>query len=287
MAAANQVLQPTGAIKAKLVFIHGFSDHISRYGDFFKLIAAQGVQVLAWDQRGWGKSVTKPSEKGLTGPTSRVNADIAAFLGAQLPSDVPVFVMGHSMGGGEALTFAGDEKYKDLVGQVRGWLLEAPFIGFTPAEEPSSIKVAMGRLVGKLLPSQQMKHVVPHEYLSRDPAVGESVKNDALCHDTGTLEGLASLLDRTGVLSSKTVKLGDHVRAVWLAHGTDDKICSFDKAMAWLDGQEGIADREKRSYEGAYHQLHADTCKDEFLKDLLDFINKRSTPEGQAVEAKL
>ncbi|EQL01004.1 Alpha/beta hydrolase [Ophiocordyceps sinensis CO18] len=51
---------PQGPIKAKLVFVHGFSEHINRYNDFFPALAAQGIQVFAWDQRGWGRSVTKP-----------------------------------------------------------------------------------------------------------------------------------------------------------------------------------------------------------------------------------
>ncbi len=72
----------------------------------------------------------KPGEQGLTGPTSQVISDIVSFIKAQLPSSVPVFVMGHSMGGGEALILASDPQHADLVKNVRGWLLESPFIGF-------------------------------------------------------------------------------------------------------------------------------------------------------------
>lgn len=119
---ANSVTQPTSSVVAKVIFVHGFSEHINRYNDFFPKLAEHGIEVFAWDQRGWGRSVTKPAEKGLTGPTSRVVADVAAFIQDKLPSDVPVFVMGHSMGGGEILTLAGDAQYKQLVGQIRGWV---------------------------------------------------------------------------------------------------------------------------------------------------------------------
>lgn len=225
--------------------------------------------------------MTKPAEKGLTGPTAQVVADVAAFIQDKLPSDVPVFVMGHSMGGGEVLTLAGDAQYKELVSQIRGWILEAPFIGFSPEEVPSAAKVFVGRLVGRLLPRRQLKHVVPPEHLTRDPEEVESIRNDPLCHNTGTLEGLASLLDRTALLSSGAVQLGPEVHSLFFMHGTKDLTCSYDASMKFLNDQKAVEDKEAKSYEGCYHQLHVDLCKDEFTKDVVDWILKRSKIESK------
>lgn len=199
------------------------------------------------------------------------------------------------MGGGEVCTLMGDKQYEDLVGNVRGWLLECPFIGFTAGEEPSAIKVALGRFVGKLLPKRQLKHVVPPEYLSRDPSVVESVRNDPLCHNTGTLEGLAAMLDRSVMLMTGSLPALPCVRSLWLAHGTDDKTCSYDAAMKWLGEQEAVQDKEGKSYEGAYHQLHADHCKEEYARDLVAWVLQRSgetdggevTTEQTTIEPKL
>lgn len=277
----------TGPIKARLVFVHGFSEHINRYNDFFPKLGEHGIEVMSWDQRGWGRSVTKPAEKGLTGPTSQVIADVAAFISDKLPSDVPVFVMGHSMGGGEILTLAGDNQYKDFVSQVRGWILEAPFIGFAKGEEPSFIKIYAGRLVGRLLPRQQLKHVVPPEQLTRDLAIVESVRNDPLCHNTGTLEGMASLLDRTATLSSGAIQLGSHVQGILLAHGTQDLTCSYEAAKNWLEQQNGVADKSLKSYDGGYHQLHTDHCKEDFAEDLVEWILQRCGGSNDDVDAPI
>ncbi|OAQ68303.1 alpha/beta hydrolase [Pochonia chlamydosporia 170] len=286
---------PDGPTKAKLIFVHGFSEHINRYNDFFPRLAEQGIQVFGWDQRGWGRSVVKPAHKGLTGPTSQVIADVAAFLNDKLLAkdetpNLPVFVMGHSMGGGEVLTLAGDSQYAELVGRVRGWILECPFVGFPAGEEPSSFKIFAGRLVGRLLPKQQLKHVVPPEYLSRDEAVVQAVRDDPLCHNTGTLEGLASLLDRTTLLSSGRVQLGSHVKSVLLTHGTEDRACSYDAALKFIEQQHGVNDKTTKSYNGAYHQLHADHCKDEFTNDIIEWILERSdqpVSTTEPLEAKL
>ncbi|KAH7246815.1 hypothetical protein FSOLCH5_012063 [Fusarium solani] len=276
---------PEGPIRAKAVLLHGFSDHIGWYNDVCRVLASNGIQVFGFDQRGWGRSVRKPSDKGNTGPTSQVTADIAAFLQSKLPSEVPVFVLGHSMGGGEAITLAADPQYAELVSQVRGWILEGPFIGFAPEEVPSSIKIAAGRLMGRLLPHFQLKHVVTPENLTRRPEIGKGFRDDPLCHDTGTLECLAAVLDRTAALQSGSVKLGSEVKALWLGHGDADMACSYDAAIKYVENQD-IADKVIKTYKGGYHALHLDLCQDEFAKDVVNWVLERS-PDNGKIEAKL
>lgn len=275
------VLQPTGPVKAKLVLVHGYSEHINCYNEFFPKLAAQGINVFSWDQRGWGRSALKPSERGMTGDTDRVLADIAAFVRDRLtaePARVPLFVLGHSMGGGEICTLMGDPRYTDLVSQVRGWALECPFIGFTPGAEPSFLKVFFGRLAGHVFPHHQMKNVVPPENITRDPKAVEAIRNDPLCHNTGTLEGLASMLDRTNMLASGTVKVGSNVQSILLQHGSSDLTCSYEAAVRWVAQQDKVKERVTKTYEGGYHQLHTDLCKEEFMADLVAWILERGGP---------
>ncbi|KAK3358264.1 Alpha/Beta hydrolase protein [Lasiosphaeria ovina] len=271
---------PAGPIKAKLVFVHGFSDHVGRYTAFFSALAERGIAVYGFDQRGWGRSVSKPSEKGLTGPTTRVIADIAAFVQPHLPaspsSDPPLFVMGHSMGGGEVLTLAADATYQDsVVRHVRGWLLESPFISFSPEEQPSWLKINAGRLAGRLLPRHQLYHELAPANLSRDAAVVQSIGEDTLMHNTGTLEGLAGLLDRTqSLVGGATRPRGDAVRSVWFGHGTSDKATNFASSKNYFDKfLDAVPDKQFKAYDGWYHQLHADgPCSAEFYRDVGDWI---------------
>ncbi|EDN97581.1 hypothetical protein SS1G_12434 [Sclerotinia sclerotiorum 1980 UF-70] len=220
--------KPDAPPKALLIFIHGFSDHINRYYILFPTLASRGIEVRAFDQRGWGRSVTKPSEKGLTGPTSLVISDIVSFIKAQMPSPVPIFLMGHSMGGGEVITLASDPKYADLMHSIRGFLLEAPFVAFPKGFEPSFLTVFFGRLAGRFLPHRQMVNKLPPENLTRDPEVIKSINEDTLMHNTGTLEGLAGMLDRTAAMNQGKTKLNPGVRSLWLGHGTEDKGTSFE-----------------------------------------------------------
>ncbi|KAI1336150.1 alpha/beta hydrolase [Xylariaceae sp. FL0016] len=268
--------QPDGAPKAKMIMFHGFSDHVDRYYGFFPYLAGRGIAVYALDQRGWGKSAPKHSDKGKSGPTTRVLADMAAFIRAQLPSaDAPVFVLGHSMGGGQVLALASTPQYDEVIAQVRGWVLESPFLGFAPELQPGWLTIASGRLASHVLPGFKLHRPIPPEDVTRDAEVARSLGADALCHNYGTLEGLAGMLDRTEALSRGKLRLRPAVRSLFLAHGTADKATSFDRSKGWYDKQQ-LEDGKFKPYEGFYHQLHADPGKEEFYEDVADFILQRS-----------
>ncbi len=265
-----------------MIHFHGYSDHVDRYYGLFPTLAERGIAVFGVDQRGWGRSVTKPAERGLTGPTTRVLADMAAFIKSHLPaspSDPPVFVFGHTMGGGQALTLACDPAYQDsLVRHVRGWLLESPFIGFAPENTPGTFKLLAGRLVSRLLPHQQLLNRLPPETLSRDPDVVKSLAEDTLMHNMGTLEGLAGMLDRVTNLSSGTVRpKGNALRSLWIGHGTQDKAVSFPICKEYFDKYtDAVKDKQFKVYVGWYHQLHAEgAISVEFYNDVADWILAR------------
>jgi acylglycerol lipase len=181
------------------------------------------------------------------------------------------------MGGGEVLTLASDAKYEDVISQVRGWILESPFIAFSKGFEPSSLKVFLGRMAGKLLPHMKLANAPPPEKVSRDPEVVQSIKDDKLLHGNGTLEGLSSLLDRTALLGSGAAKLSKGVKSLWLGCGTEDKAVSYEACKMWFDAQAQLQDKEFKTYDGWYHQLHADLPdnRDVFAKDVTDFILAR------------
>ena len=185
------------------------------------------------------------------------------------------------MGGGEALTLASSPEYASVLSQIRGWILESPFIQFPKGYEPSHLKVFVGRLAGKLLPNKKLFNPVPAENCTRDPAVIADLNADKLLHGYGTLEGLSGLLDRTEHLNEGKMKLQKEVRSLWLGHGTGDKATSYEGSKKWFDQQTQLEDKEFKTYEGWSHQLHADLPDDRdiFPKDIGDWILARCGDE--------
>lgn len=203
---------------------------------------------------------------------------------SQLPCTVPLFVMGHSMGGQEALILASDPKHADLMKEIRGWLLESPYIGLDPKSQPSGMIVFLGRLAGKVVPRKQRETILPPKDLTRDPEVIKSLEEDKLLHGFGTLEGLSGMLDRSAELNSGKAKLNKGIKSLWLSHGTADLGTSYQASKHWFETEtKDIQDKEFKTYEGWYHQLHADLAADRpvFAKDVGDWILARIGLDGR------
>jgi len=186
------------------------------------------------------------------------------------------------MGGGEVLTLASEPQYKDITKRIRGWLLESPYIGLSPESEPNPVTVFVGKLAAKILPHKQMFNPIPPEKLTQDPEVIKSIKEDKLLHGTGTLEGLSSMLERTKLLGDGKRVLNEGVRSIWLGHGTKDQGTSYEASKKWFEEQKGVEDKEFKTYEGWFHQLHADRAdnREVFAADVRNWILKRSGEEG-------
>lgn len=199
-----------------------------------------------------------PSQKGLTGPTSLVLDDISSILQSQLPSLVPIFLMGHSMGGAEILHFAAHGPLEIRL-QIAGYLAESPWISLHPTTQPSKALVMAGKLASRLMPRFQMVQHVEAQWVSRDEAVVKAYLVDKLCHDTGTLEGLAGCLARAAELDKGQLPLKDDQGGslpklrIWLGHGTADRVTSFEASQKFME-RLAVQDKEFKVYDGWYHK---------------------------------
>lgn len=240
---------------ARVVFLHGFSDHCNFYGVLFPSLAQHGIKVYGIDQRGWGRSVRKPSDRGDTGGSQRILEDLTCLLTEVLThkdeEHVPLFLMGHSMGGGEILYYAAHGP-PEIRSRIRGYLCEAPFIAFHPHSAPWRSTVFMGKLASKLVPRHQLLQKLDAAKICRDAAVYAEWEADPLSHDTATLECLAALLDRTAELEDGRAVIRDTAeekRSLWVGIGTADQIVSYDACQKWFARLE-IEDKEFHAYEG-------------------------------------
>ena len=242
-----------------MFFLHGFSDHSNIHHELFPILASRGIQVVSYDQRGYGKSVKDKASRGVSGTTATVLADITSIIEPYLTrTEAPIFLMGHSMGGAEILYYAARGPIH-VRQRIRGYISEAPWIGLHEATQPNRLIVFSGRLISKILPHQQRLVDLDPKLVSRDPAVGEAFLADELCHSTGTLEGLAGCLQRADQLRNGEVTLMDDLSgnqppiSLLLAHGTADGITSFKASKTFMEKAK-VKDKDFRVYEGWYHK---------------------------------
>ncbi|WEW57657.1 lysophospholipase [Emydomyces testavorans] len=298
-----------GPPKAVIVFVHGFSDHWAvlgnAYYDFFPELTKYAIEVRAFDQRGWGRSVTNAASRGVTGSTAVVLEDIQSFLESvyrslqretatetQVGSEPPpIFLMGHSMGGGQVLYYMLNST--SFPPWIRGVLAFAPLVALHPSVRPHKLTVFAGRLVAKLRPNHQLYKALDPALACRDRRVCEEWKQDPLCHDTGTLGGFAGMLERTAWLDGfqHTVngppqKEHSQLRALWVGHGTADLINDFEASKLLTDAVP-VSDKTFKAYEGAYHKLHVEPegVKESLVKDIAEWVLARSDNSARTTSA--
>jgi acylglycerol lipase len=136
--------------------------------------------------------------------------------------------------------------------------------------------------------------------------VCQAFNDDELCHDTGTLEGLAGMLDRTAQLSSGKIIIPDDageggVTRIWIAHGDADGITNHDASKRLADALQ-VKDKEFKSYAGYYHRcknsqnvydlrltlvVHDEPGEDKevFMNDVANWILARSTAPAQTADS--
>lgn len=212
--------------------------------------------------------------------------------------------MGHSMGGAEVLQFAARGP-ADVRSQIRGYLGESPYLALHPSAQPNRMTVIAGRMVAKVVPKRQMVQKLDPQWVSRDETVQKEWAQDPLCHDTGTLEGLAGMLDRAHELDTGLVVAKEG--SFWIGHGDGDRVTSYDASRRWFESLE-VEDKEYKTYEGWYHKceihhqrvqenrfglrslVHAEPGEDKitFANDVADWILARSNATGaQDTKSKL
>ncbi|SFI06595.1 alpha/beta fold hydrolase [Albimonas pacifica] len=108
---------PAERPRAVLLALHGYGDYgPSTYGAAASEWAARGIEVYAYDQRGFGRNA---SNRRWPGPEALIEDLEAAARDVQARHpDLPLFVAGHSMGGGVALAAAGEGRLPGVAGVV-------------------------------------------------------------------------------------------------------------------------------------------------------------------------
>ena len=109
------------------------------------------------------------------------------------------------------------------------------------------------------MPNRQLVKKLDPKLLSRDPLVQRQFVDDELCHDTGTLEAIAGMLDRAAGLLKGSIVIPDFIDGdgakvrLWISHGTHDGVCDFEGTKQWFESVK-VNDKTFKVYDGWYHK---------------------------------
>ncbi|MBS6361333.1 alpha/beta hydrolase [Burkholderia sp.] len=252
--------------RATVALLHGLAEHARRYDALAARLNAAGIDVLAIDLRGHGRS---PGKRAWVERFDDYLNDADALVAEAAQGDSPLFLMGHSMGGAIAALYA-IERMPAHGRTVAGLVLSSPALA--PGRDVPRWMLALSRVISRVWPTFPALKV-DAALLSRDKAVVEANRADPLVHHgavparTGAevLDAMARIERGRGTLRVPLL----------VYHGTEDKLTEPDGSRAF-GARAGSPDLTLTLYEGGYHETMNDLERDRVIDALIAWIHARA-----------
>lgn len=282
--------RPEGEIRAALHLIHGFAEHIGRYGDLIQFFREHGILVFGNDHIGHGKSAAKPEELSDFGsfealePLLQDEISLAQDVKNTLPEGIPLFLLGHSMGSlmARALLYRAPSLYGKAVIMGTGDLppvMTAVFAGILNVykvlgkghrKSPLLNQLAIGRNNQKFKPAR-----TSCDWLSRDRENVDRYMADPLSGNPGSVHTFYVMNQlMKEIRRPENLKRMRSDLPVLFTAGAEDAFGEFGngpRRVAELFRQAGMRSVDEKYYPAARHEILNESCAAEVRADLLRF----------------
>jgi alpha-beta hydrolase superfamily lysophospholipase len=264
-----KVWLPDDEINGVIIAVHGFNDYSNFIKDSVDFFNNQKLAIYSYDQRGFGETTTR----GLWSGRQTLARDLTTLIKLVKDShpQVPVFILGDSMGGAVAIL----SMAKKDAPKVNGVILIAPAV-WARSEMPfyqrmvlwvAAHTVPWKKVTGESLEITASDNIEMLRALGKDPMVIKETRIDVIY-------GLSNLMDdaykSAGSIQAKTL----------LLYGNKDEIIPWQPVYDFYKrlplnehGQQQMI-----LYENGYHMLLRDLQAEVVMKDIVDWINGQDKP---------
>jgi lysophospholipase len=242
------------APKAIVVIVHGLCEHLGRYAYVTHKLTGHKYGVYSFDHRGHGKSEGKPIFYNDFHELLDDVHSVVELAHKEHPT-LPVFLLGHSMGGFAVTTYG--MKYPHT---VKGIVASGALTRFNQV-----LPIPPGMPVDAYFPNALA------DAICSDPAVVEAYKNDPLVGKQVSFGLFYALL--AGIEWNKA-NASQFVDPVLLLHGCNDALVS-EKDSRDFYGDIASADKTLKIYAFLFHEIFNEPSKDEVIGDAIAWMDKR------------
>jgi alpha-beta hydrolase superfamily lysophospholipase len=244
---------PNASARYLAVLCHGYGEHVGRYEHVAAALHEHGAEVVGNDHVGHGRS---EGDRVLITDFDDVVDDVHEVIGwaREQRGDLPVVLIGHSMGGLIAA------RYAQRFGR-----------GLTAL-------VLSGPVAGRWAAAEQLVDLdpIPEDpidpaTLSRDPAVGEAYVADPLVwHGGFRRETLRALLD--GLQRITDAGAVEGLPTLWI-HGEDDQLVPIEPSRQGVRALVPGTDLTEEVRAGARHEVLNETDQAETFEVITRFVD--------------
>jgi len=248
-----------------IVFQHGLGEHSGRYQNLVEAFSGTSTAFYGLDARGHGQTGGK---RGHIHSLQLFINDLHDLIQrAQRENDgQKVFLLGHSMGGTTALSYAITDNYQE---GLRGLIISAPGIEVV-TDWAKKLQKQAAALLSSVAPSFTLATRLNYTNLSHDPAVVAAFLNDPLVHDRASAHLGDALFNAPQTILERASSIQI---PVYLLHGTDDQL-AIPSGSKKLYNLLTTPDKTLKLYEGMYHEPINERLEDreKVLDDLREWV---------------
>lgn len=257
-----------------IIVVHGIGEHSGRYRHLLEHMQDLNVSVYALDHRGHGKSAGR---RGHVESFIDYIYDLKLFRNyiEEENENIPVYMMGHSMGGVIAMRYA--LEYPD---DIKGLMLSAPAL--IPAVNAPSWKKTLGNICSAGIGSLTLSNGLDHTLLSHDSDEITDYENDPLIHNRISARLFTELMKAA---EECLTRVSEITVPLLLLHGKEDKIANPAGSEKIYQNASSIV-KEYYIFDGLYHEIINETKedRDRVLTLLTGWLSKQlavKTPQGR------
>jgi alpha-beta hydrolase superfamily lysophospholipase len=261
---------PEGTPRAILLCLHGFNDSRNFMVEPAEALQQAGLAIYSYDQRGFGGA----PHRGVWPGTATLVSDAAAvahLLKAQYP-DLPLFMLGESMGGAVLLLTATSANPPPAA----GYILLAPAVWgrITMPGIVVGLMAVLAHTVPRVAVSSGVPGISPTDNIA---ALRRMARDPLTIRDTrvDTTIGLVDLMDDALAAGPR---LGPQVPPTLLVYGARDQLVPPIATRALLESLPPDTPARIAYYDGIHHMPLRDLQAPSVIRDMLAWMDHPKDP---------
>lgn len=253
---SNEISKPSGS----LCIVHGVGEHFTRYGEMANTLAGRGYNVYGMDLIGHG---TSPGSRGYIGARGEFCGQITALLdyAESRYQSLPLFLMGHSLGGLLVLYYRCVTPERGLM----GYAVCSPWLGLTHTYSPEDI-AEFKRIIENDPYAVHDTQISPSKLFTKEP--GRIIPKDDTMHPYIAYK---NLIERLEDINTVFKRAGGDGGDVYIFLGSEDPICDTNRSLAFKEMLENRC--TVRIWEGLKHEPWNEPNRNEVVNELADWLD--------------